>query len=135
MANVESAIAKLKSSEKSLRMDALIALARHGNSAAAVLPDLLRYGGHVTDRQELAILVQVMAKIGDNRALPFLTAILENNLDAKIGRYAADCLGQIGDPAALPSLLVARHSPNHLVRAAARAAAKRIIDCPPSAGH
>ena len=124
----ESHLAKLQSSDTSVRIAALISLARQGKTAAVVVPDLIRYGGGVTDRQELGVLAEILGVIGDTRAVPFLIANLEDNVDAKVGQRAADSLGQIGDVSALPSLLAARHGPNRLVRSAARMAVTIIDD-------
>ena len=128
MDTTESHLAKLHSSDKSVRIATLISLARQGKDAASLVPDLISYGGQVTDRQELGVLAETFGAIGDTRAVPFLIATLESNLDARVGQRAADSLGQIGDATALPSLLAARHGPNRLVRSAARTAAAMIAN-------
>ena len=126
MDTTESHLANLESSDKSVRMAALISLARMGKDAVEVVPGLIRYGDKVTDRQELGVLTQTFGAIGDARAVPILIATLEGNLDAKVGQHAADSLGQIGDASALPTLMDARHGSSRLVRVAARTAVAKI---------
>ena len=116
----------LQSQDKKTRIDALIALSKINHAAHRVLPELLRYAETVSDSQEQGILIETLGRIGDAGAVSYLASVIEKHPVSKRAMRAAHCLGQIGDPTALPILMAARHSPNHVVRSAARDAIHEI---------
>lgn len=87
---------------------------------------LLALANNATDRQEFALIVQVLGKVGDERARSFLEEVLMNNFETRTGRFAAQGLGAIGNPQSVPILDKARNAPSHIVRSAANQALDRI---------
>lgn len=112
----------LQSQDKKTRIDALIALSKINHAAHRVLPELLRYAETVSDSQEQGILIETIGRIGDAGAVSYLVSVIEKHPVSKRAMRTVHSLGKIGDPSALPILMAARHSPNHVVRSAAREA-------------
>ena len=123
---IDHQLLSLKSEDKKTRIDALIALSISRHVSHRVLPDLLQYAETVSDSQEQGILIETLGRIGDAGAVSYLASVIEKHPVSKRAMRAAHCLGQIGDPTALPILMAARHSPNHVVRSAARDAIHEI---------
>ena len=123
---IDHQLLSLKSEDKKTRIDALIALSISRHVSHRVLPDLLQYAETVSDSQEQGILIETLGRIGDAGAVSYLASVIEKHPLSKRAMRAAQSLGQIGDPTALPYLMTARHSPNHVVRSAARDAIHEI---------
>ena len=120
MANL---IAELDSADKSRRIAAIIEVSRLPQAQAEPGVDrLLALADIATDRQEFAMIVQVLGQVGGERARPLLENVLMNNLGTKTGRLAAQGLGAIGNAQSSPILDMAQNSPSHIVRSAAKQA-------------
>ena len=122
-----SSITDLDSDDKSRRFAAIVAVGRLPRAQAEIVVDrLLKLASDTTDRQESALIVQVLGKVGDERTRPFLEKVLLSNLETKTGSLAAQGLGAIGSSRSVPVLDQARNAPSHIVRSAATQALKRI---------
>lgn len=97
----------LKHEDASVRDEAAYALGEIGDASAIdKLADAIDLAGSKkgSDRVNKRI-AESLAKIGDKRATPVLSKLLENARDPLVKAAAASSLGKLKDPAAIPVLL------------------------------
>jgi HEAT repeat protein len=87
--------------------------------------DLAMAGAAATDPLVRGVAIITLGYIGNHKALPHLTAALENGNKA-LRLLAAEALGRLGDAKALPSLYKALDDPSETVRTAANQSITKI---------
>jgi HEAT repeat protein len=121
---------RLKSPDTRDRLGAVHGLRRHGSSAVAAVPDLIRLLRDDPDLQVRQGAALALGDIGPQAAVavPELIRVMQKETDAPLRRQAAGALGKIGAAAqaALPALRQVIQDGPPIVRQAAEEAIKSI---------
>jgi HEAT repeat protein len=122
--SVEQLIELLRSSDTGSKIQGAIGLAKHGDQAAAAVPELLKLlASPEASIRENA--VNALGRIGAKEAVPELLPLL-SDATWTVRRHAVLALGEIGDPAALKPVEKLLKDPDGLVRKAAQETVKKL---------